>query len=100
MENPWETLCYKVESCEVIAPTDSERLKIQEGRDMLTLITCHPYRSHGASRYVVYCVRTESGQGSFTVTEGGDEKREEQPIEDASTPDIQRELCAGGSVCA
>lgn len=92
VENPWETLCYKVESCEVIAPTDSERLKIQEGRDMLTLITCHPYRSNGASRYVVYCVRTESGQGSFTVTEGGDEKREEQPIEDASTPDIQREL--------
>lgn len=41
---------------------------------------------------VVYCVRTDSGQGSFTVTESGDEKREEQPIEDASTPDIQREL--------
>lgn len=92
VENPWETLCYKVEACEVIAPTDSERLKIQEGRDMLTLITCHPYRSHGASRYVVYCVRTDSGQGSFTVTESGNEKREEQPIEDASTPDIQREL--------
>ena len=92
VENPWETLTYEVEACEVIAPTDSERLKIQEGRDMLTLITCHPYRSHGASRYVVYCVRTDSGQGSFTVTESGDEKREEQPIEDASTPDIQREL--------
>lgn len=87
VENPWETLCYKVESCEVIAPTDSERLKIQEGRDMLT-------------RYVVYCVRTDSGQGSFTVTESGDEKREEQPIEDASTPDIQRELwCRRISMC-
>ena len=74
VENPWETLTYEVEACEVIAPTDSERLKIQEGRDMLTLITCHPYRSHGAFRYVVYCVRTDSGQGSFTVTESGDEK--------------------------
>ena len=100
VENPWETLCYKVETCEVIAPTDSERLKIQEGRDMLTLITCHPYRSNGASRYVVYCVRTDRGQGSFTVTESGDEKREEQPIEDASTPDIQRELwCRRIGVC-
>lgn len=100
VENPWETLTYEVEACEVIAPTDSERLKIQEGRDMLTLITCHPYRSHGASRYVVYCVRTDRGQGSFTVTESGDEKREEQPIEDASTPDIQRELwCRRISMC-
>lgn len=100
VENPWETLTYEVEACEVIAPTDSERLKIQEGRDMLTLITCHPYRSHGAFRYVVYCVRTDSGQGSFTVTESGDEKREEQPIEDASTPDIQRELlCRRIGVC-
>ena len=35
-----------------------------------------------------------------TVTEGGDEKREEQPIEDASTPDIQRELwCRKIGVC-
>ena len=92
VENPWEMLTYEVESCEVIAPTDSERLKIQEGRDMLTLITCHPYRSHGASRYVVYCVRTENRQESPTVTEGGGEKSAGQPIEDASTPDIQREL--------
>ncbi|CUO52923.1 Uncharacterised protein [Anaerostipes hadrus] len=28
---------------------------------MVTLLTCHPYRSHGKFRYVVYCVR-DKGQ--------------------------------------
>ena len=27
---------------------------IQKGKDMLTLITCHPYR-HNHKRYVVFC---------------------------------------------
>lgn len=55
--NLWETLTYHVENVEVIEPDDSEKVKIQEGKDMITLITCHPYRSGGKYRYVVYCVR-------------------------------------------
>ena len=55
--NLWETLAYRVESTEVIEPDDSEKVKIQAGKDMITLITCHPYRSGGRYRYVVYCVR-------------------------------------------
>ena len=55
--NFWETLNYRVENVEVIEPDDSEKVKIQEGKDMITLITCHPYRSGGKYRYVVYCVR-------------------------------------------
>ena len=57
MTNLWETLTYHVENVEVIEPDDSEKVKIQEGKDMITLITCHPYRSGGKYRYVVYCVR-------------------------------------------
>ena len=60
--NPWETLCYRVESIDIIQPSDSDKLKIQEGKDMVTLITCHPYRSHGKYRYVVYCVRDDMGE--------------------------------------
>lgn len=61
--NPWETLVYRVEQIEVIEPADSEKVKIQEEKDMITLITCHPYRSGGRYRYVVYCVRDENGDG-------------------------------------
>lgn len=63
--NPWETLTYRVESIDVIAPDDSDRVKIQEGRDMVTLLTCHPYRSHGKYRYVVYCVRDDGTNESY-----------------------------------
>ncbi len=55
--NPWETLIYTVESIDIIDPYDSDAVRIQEGKDMVTLVTCHPYLSHGKYRYVVYCVR-------------------------------------------
>lgn len=59
VRNPWEKLTYFVESIRVIEPDDVEAIKIQKGRDMVTLITCHPYRSQGKYRYVVYCVKEE-----------------------------------------
>lgn len=58
--NPWGTMSYRVESIDIIKPTEGDAIKIQEGKDMITLLTCHPYRSHGKYRYLVYCVRDES----------------------------------------
>ena len=58
--NPWGTLTYRVESIKVIDPNDVDAVKIQEGRDMVTLLTCHPYRSGGIYRYLVYCVRDDT----------------------------------------
>lgn len=60
--NPWQCLHYRVSCTEIILPTDSDKLKIQSGKDMVTLLTCHPYRSGGKYRYVVYCLRTEEEQ--------------------------------------
>lgn len=54
--NLWETLTYRVTETRVIKPTDTQEVLIQEGRDMVTLITCHPYRV-STHRYVVYCER-------------------------------------------
>ncbi len=51
-----ETLTYRVAELRVISPTDVQELLIQPGRDLVTLITCHPYR-HNDQRYVVYCER-------------------------------------------
>lgn len=56
IQNFRETLTYEVVQTQIISPTDIEQLLIREGRDMVTLITCHPYR-HNYQRYVVYCER-------------------------------------------
>lgn len=54
--NPWDTLEYEVVKCIAISPDDIDAVKIIEGGDMVTLITCHPY-THNYQRYVVYAKR-------------------------------------------
>ena len=59
--NLWATLTYRVAELKVISPNDIHEVYIQGGRELVTLITCHPYR-HNYQRYVVYCERvTASG---------------------------------------
>lgn len=57
--NLWETLTYRVREIRIIDPSDVEEILIQPGRELLTLLTCHPYASGGRQRYVVYCERSE-----------------------------------------
>lgn len=71
IQNFWEQLKYKVLKIKVIYPTESEQVLIQEGKDMVTLITCHPYR-HNYQRYVVYCVRSDEFDDSVTYDENTD----------------------------
>ena len=54
--NPWYQMEYRVVKSEIINPTQSDKVKIQPGKDMLTLLTCHPY-GYTDYRYVVYCER-------------------------------------------
>ena len=60
LTNLWETLTYTVSDIQIIQPHEVEKIKIQSNRDLLTLLTCHPYASGGRQRYVVYCERTEN----------------------------------------
>lgn len=55
LTNLWETLTYTVMDIQIIQPHEVDKIKIQQGRDLLTLLTCHPYASGGRQRYVVYC---------------------------------------------
>lgn len=55
LTNLWETMTYTVADIQIIQPHQIERIKIQSNRDLLTLLTCHPYASGGRERYVVYC---------------------------------------------
>lgn len=57
IRNLWETLTYVVVETKIIAPNDVEAIHIQEGRDLLTLLTCHPYASGGKQRFLVICER-------------------------------------------
>ena len=59
LTNLWETLTYTVADIRIIQPHQIERIKIQSNRDLLTLLTCHPYASGGRQRFVVYCERAE-----------------------------------------
>lgn len=108
IHNPWETLCYLVEEAEIIDPCDSDKVKIRAGCDRVTLLTCHPYRSGGAYRYVVYCSRkncpTKKKQETAkeqeevqNVQEAAEEKEDIQNVQEtvcvSSEPDIRREQC-------
>ncbi len=54
--NYWEKLTYKVIDTMIITPDDKDAFYIEEGRDLLTLFTCHPY-GQNTHRYVVICER-------------------------------------------
>lgn len=53
-----ETLTYMVYDTEVILPHETERLRIQEGKDLASLFSCHPYRNN-THRLVVYGERVD-----------------------------------------
>ena len=59
LTNLWETQTYTVADIQIIQPHEVDKIKIQQSRDLLTLLTCHPYASGGRQRYVVYCERIE-----------------------------------------
>ena len=54
--NPWETLAYTVCEVTTIAPTDTDAVRIREGRDLLTLFTCTYPNTH---RVLVVCERLD-----------------------------------------
>lgn len=56
VHNLWGDLEYRVVDIYVIEPNKTECLQIQEGRDLLTIFTCHPYRV-STHRYVLVCER-------------------------------------------
>lgn len=55
--NLWEQLTYRVAEIKIIYPNEVDEILIQEGRELLTLLTCHPYASGGKQRYLVICER-------------------------------------------
>ena len=63
-----ETLTYKIYETEVIEPDDISKLVIENGRDLVTLVTCTPYgvNSH---RLLVKGERAEEEEGTEVTEE-------------------------------
>lgn len=57
--NLWEELEYTVVSTKIISPYDLDAVKIQDGKEMITLLSCHPVASGGKQRYLVFCNRVK-----------------------------------------
>ena len=60
--NFYETIEYVVTETKIIVPTQVYTVLIQSGRDLLTLITCHPYRFNH-QRYLVFAERMDVENG-------------------------------------
>ena len=67
--NLWETLTYEVTEIRLIAPNDVKAIYIQECKELLTLMSCHPVGSGGKQRYLVFCERIEMEELSGTTDE-------------------------------
>lgn len=92
-------LTYHVWGIDIIEPDDFNRLGIYPGKEMITLLTCHPYMSHGRYRYIVYCIgsshddeeesmvtdlRCGMRNNGFIISSGGE-------VYKTSEPDIRNE---------
>lgn len=73
------TLCYEVEAINVVDPDDISLLKIQHGRDLVTLITCTPYgvNSH---RLLVTGHRTTLPEIQATVPNSSNKQEENRSV--------------------
>jgi sortase A len=55
--NLWETLSYRVMKTQIIDPNDIDAILIQDGKELMTLLTCYRLPSGAKLRYLVYCER-------------------------------------------
>lgn len=56
LQNYWEILEYEITDIMYVDPYRTDVLKIQEDKDLLTIVTCHPY-GVGSHRIIVVCER-------------------------------------------
>jgi len=76
VQNLWETLEYRVKEARIILPEETENIYIEANKDLLTIVTCHPY-GVGTHRYLLICERyvpEAAGEAIDSVTEPSADK--------------------------
>lgn len=64
LRNFWDTLSYRVAETKVCKPEESQDVFLQEGKDILTMITCIGNSEGGFDRYYVICERIKSSKNT------------------------------------
>ena len=99
LTNYWETLSYEVSEIKIIMPDDSSEIFIQPGKDMVTILTCHPYTKN-YRRYVVYFQRVEKSKEaeSKAAEAEGYEQAEEGTTSQSSQSDSQKIIAQSSQI--
>ena len=81
-----ETLCYEVDKISVVKPEDTSALAVEDGQDLVTLLTCTPYGVN-THRLLIRGIRTEYVEP--------EEKDEETPIQQIAKVDPVKIMIIG-----
>ena len=94
----WGGYVYRVVEIRIISPSDIKSAAVQEGKDLLTLVTCHPYGSN-RQRIIAVCERDE---GSVVLTgskvESLPRKTAEQAMGRSALSNIVATIERGGAI--
>lgn len=74
-----QTLAYEVDQITVVLPDETEELRIFEGKDYVTLLTCTPYGIN-THRLLVRGERTEYNPQAISIQEAVDGEKEISPL--------------------
>lgn len=74
-----EIYTYKVDQISIVLPQDTENLRVVEGKDYVTLVTCTPYGIN-THRLLVRGTRTENAKGALDIRITNDATRIEPLI--------------------
>lgn len=79
---PWNTLTYQVTEQKIVLPDEIKEILIQDEKDMITLLTCHPYTKN-SHRYLVYAQRCENTveDEDSNIEDNNSKEKEMHPIE-------------------
>lgn len=66
---PWDKLVYQITEIKIVQKDDIDEVLIREGKDMLTLLTCHPYTKN-SHRYLVFAEHV--GENDTLLSGGGE----------------------------
>lgn len=87
---PFEVLTYQVTETKVVLPDEINQILIEEGKDKITLLTCHPY-TQNTHRYLVYgerCENTGQLDQEEEITEVPTEQMQEREVMSSSGQQI------------
>ncbi|MBM6676271.1 class C sortase [Olsenella uli] len=88
---PWDVLTYRAYETCVIDPSDVDAVRVQPGRDLVTLFTCHPY-GHNYQRYLVYCERVDNAEAQPASSSAERVVRAFLPAPAADSPELTVEF--------